>query len=176
MEIAEETGETVGYAVESDRALTFIESFLGPEGIRTEVDLGFRSPLHTSPEGKLVLACLPSERRRELINRIDFPLENSIGRAAFTAELDEIRANNIPYGTETIVKNVATVSVPVNDNEDVFYGVVVVAGPTLRFTDTHLESVTETLQSKVGKLNVNLSYETKESTVESRLATSRSAE
>lgn len=170
-EIAQETGESVNYVVESQGDLAFVGSVLGADGIRTEVDVGFRTDLHTSPEGKLVLAHLPEDRRRELLDELEFPLGNSVGRAAFRAELDELREDGIAYGTETIVKNVATVSVPVIDNEDVFYGAIVVAGPALRFTQDHLDEVRETLQYKVAKLNIDLTFETQESTVTNQIAT-----
>jgi DNA-binding IclR family transcriptional regulator len=170
-EIAEETGESVSYVVESQGELSFVGAVLGEEGVRTEIDVGFRTDLHTSPEGKLVVAHLPESRQNELLDEIDFPLGNSVGRAAFTAELDEIRQEGVAFGTETIVKNIATVSVPVIDNQNTFYGAVVVAGPTLRFTQDHLNSVRETLQYKVGKLNINLTYESQESMVENQIAT-----
>jgi DNA-binding IclR family transcriptional regulator len=162
-EIAGETGESANYAIESQGKMTFVGSVLGDEGIRTEVDIGYRSALHSTPEGKLILAHLPDSRRRELLDEIEFPIGNSVGRAAFTAELDEIRDAGAAYGNETIVKNVATVSVPVIDNEDTFYGAIVVAGPSLRFTPDRVESVKETLQYKVGKLNIDLTYETQDS-------------
>ncbi len=170
-EIAHETGESVNYVVESQGDLAFVGSVLGEEGIRTEVDIGFRTDLHSTPEGKLVLAYLSDERRNTLLEEIDFPIDNSVGRAAFTAELDGIREEGVAYGNETIVKNVASVSVPVIDNEDNFYGAVVVAGPSLRFTQERIDSVTETLQYKVGKLNIDLTYETQESVVENTIET-----
>lgn len=172
-EIASETGESTNYVIESQGKMTFVGSVLGEEGINTEIDDGFRSALHESPEGKLLLAHLPETRRNELLDEIEFPIDNSVGRATFTAELDEIREAGVAYGNETIIKNVATVSVPVIDNEDVFYGAIVVAGPSLRFTQDRVESIKETLQYKVGKLNIDLTYETHESLVEKRLETKR---
>lgn len=162
-EIANETGESVNYVMESQGNLVFIGAVRGEEGIRTEVDLGYHTDLHTTPEGKLVMAFLPEPRRKEILDQIEFPVQNSVGRAAFSAELEEIREEGVAYSNETIVKNVATVSVPVIDNEDVFYGAIVVAGPSVRFTDEYVESIKETLQFKVGKLNINLTYETEES-------------
>jgi DNA-binding IclR family transcriptional regulator len=170
-EIAHETGESVNYVVESRGDLTFVGSVLGDEGIRTEVDVGFRTDLHSTPEGKLVLAHLPEARRLTLLDGIEFPLDNSVGRAAFTAELDEIREAGVAAGNQTIVKNVTSISVPVIDNEDTFYGAIVLAGPTLRFTEERIESVKETLRYKVGKLNIDLSYETQESVVENTIRT-----
>lgn len=171
-EIAAETGESVSYVVESGGKLTFVGSVLGEDGIRTEVDIGFRTDLHTVPEGKLVLAHLPEERRGALIEAIEFPIDNSIGRAAFTAELEEIREEGIAYGHETIIKNVTSVSVPVIDNEGTFYGAVVVAGPSMRFTDERIESVADTLRFAVSKLNIDLTYEQQASIVENRIRTS----
>lgn len=170
-EIAGETGENINYVIESQGEMTIVGSVLGDEGIRTEVDMGYRSDLHTTPEGKLILAFLPEWRRRELLAEIDFPIENTVGKAAFTSELDEIRDAGVAYGNETIVKNVATVSVPVIDNEDTFYGAIVVAGPSLRFTPDRVESIKETLQYKVGKLNIDLTYGSQDSAVEDRLGT-----
>lgn len=171
-EIAAEVGETVNYVVESQGKLVFADVHSGQEGIRTEVDVGYRTDLHTTPEGKLVLAHLPEPRRSELIDRIEFPIDNTVGRAAFRAELESIREEGVAYGTETIIKNVTTVAAPVMDNEDTFYGAIVVAGPTLRFTGDRLDAVIETLRYKIGKLNIDLSTETAELVAENELRTS----
>lgn len=170
-ELAAEIGETVNYVVESRKQLTFVGSVAGKDGIRTEVDVGFRTVLHSVPEGKLVLAHLPETRRKEIIDDIEFPLENAQGRAAFVAELDEIREAGVAWGNETIVENVSSVSVPVLDNEGRFYGAIVVAGPTLRFTEERIESITETLQFRVSKLNIDLTFERQPSVVENRIRT-----
>ncbi len=172
-ELAEETGETVNYVVESRKQLTFVGSVAGQDGIRTDVDIGFRTALHTIPEGKLVLAHLPESRRTEIIDEIDFPIGNTQGRAAFLAELEDLREAGVAWGRETIVENVTSVSVPVVDNEGTFYGAIVVAGPTLRFTEDRIESVTETLQFQVSKLNIDLTYERQPSVVENRIRTNR---
>jgi len=172
-EIAEETGESANYVVESQGDLTFVGSIIGEEGIRTEVDVGFRTDLHTVPEGKLVLAHLPEERRDTLLEDIDFPIENGVDRDSFLAELEELKAAGVASGNETIVKNFSSVSVPVVDNQNHFYGAIVVAGPSLRFTDERIESITETLQYTVSRLNISLTYESQASVVENQIRTSR---
>ncbi|MFB6109305.1 MAG: IclR family transcriptional regulator [Halodesulfurarchaeum sp.] len=171
-EIGAEVGETVNYVVESQGQLVFVAVHSGREGIRTEVDIGYRTDLHSTPEGKLVLAHLPEPRRSELIDRIEFPIDNTVGRAAFRAELESIREAGVAHGTETIVKNVTTVAAPVMDNQNTFYGAVVVAGPTLRFTDDRLDEIIETLRYKIGKLNIDLSTEIAETVDENEFRTS----
>ena len=171
-EIAEETGESTNYVVESQGDLTFVGSAVGEEGVRTEVDVGFRTELHTVPEGRLVLAHLPEERRKTLLDRIDFPVANNVGRASFVAELEDLKETGVASGNKTIVKNFSSVSVPVVDNQNHFYGAVVVAGPSLRFTDERIESITETLQYTVSRLNISLSYESQASVVENQIRTS----
>ncbi|MFW6458078.1 MAG: IclR family transcriptional regulator [Halodesulfurarchaeum sp.] len=158
-EIAEETGERVNYVIESRGDLVFVGSTMGKDGIRTEVDIGYRGAIHDTPEGKITLACLPKQRRECLLDRIDFPIGNSVGRAAFTAELEKLCEEKIAHGNKTIIKNVSTVSAPIIDNKDVFYGTVVVAGPTLRFTPDRIDDITEILRNKIGKLTIDLSYD-----------------
>ncbi|APE96223.1 IclR family transcriptional regulator [Halodesulfurarchaeum formicicum] len=172
-ELAEETGESVNYVVESQGKLVFVGSVSGKDGIRTEVDIGFTTDLHTTPEGKLTLAHLPETRRAAIIDQIEFPIDNSVGRAAFTAELEAIREQGFTHGNETIIKNVTTIAAPVIDNQDRFYGTVVVAGPSLRFTEERLENVTETLRYKIGKLNIDLSYEGTRPVTENQVRTAR---
>lgn len=158
-EVAEETGESVSYIVEADGKMVFVGSERGEEGIQTDLYTGFCTDLHTTPEGKLVLAFLPEEKRSRILDRLKYPLENRIGHASFVAELEEIREDGIAHGRESIVESVGTVAAPIVDNQGRFHGAVVVAAPSLRFDDERVEEISEILQYKIGKLNINITYQ-----------------
>ncbi|UWG50921.1 DNA-binding transcriptional regulator, IclR family [Halalkaliarchaeum sp. AArc-CO] len=170
-EIAEETGESVTYVVESDGKMVFMGNERGEEGIQTDIHAGFCTELHTTPEGKLILAHLPEEKRSRLLDQIKFPLKNRIGRASLTAELERIREDGFAYGRESIVESVGTVAAPIVDNQDRFHGAVVVAAPSLRFDDERVEEIAEILQYKIGKLNINITYQDLTYRIESDIKT-----
>ncbi|AUX10153.1 IclR family transcriptional regulator [Halalkaliarchaeum desulfuricum] len=170
-EIAEETNESVNYVVETDGKMVFAGIGRGKEGIRTDIHVGFCTDLHTTPEGKLLLAFLPEERRDEILDGLEFPLENRVGRASFLAELEQIREDGIAHGNVSIVDDVGTVAAPIVDNQGQFHGGIVVPVPALRFDQDRVEEIAEILRYKIGKLNINISYQDMNYRIESDLKT-----
>lgn len=171
MDLAEETGESVSYIVETNGRLVFVGTELGEDAIQTDINPGFMTRLHTTPEGKLLLAHLPEARRERLIEDIDFPIQNSQGKANFRAELDGIREEGVAYSHESIVENVTAIAAPIIDNKETFHGAVVIAGPSLRFGEERLEAIKETLLYKIGEFNVNITYHTSDYTTEPEIST-----
>lgn len=170
-ELAQETGEGASYIVEHNGRLVFVGSAHGEDAIKTEVHMGFATAMHTTPEGKLLLAYLPEERREVILDDIDFPIDNRVGRASFTAELEDIREEGVAYSHESIIKNVTAISAPIIDNNDVLHGVVVIAGPSARFDDDRVEEITDLLRYKISELNISLTYERSENVVTNQLTT-----
>lgn len=175
-DIAEETGESVSFIAEHRGGLVFVGSESGEHAIETNVHVGFRIDLYTIREGMLLLAFLPEERRRSILNDIDFPLENNVGRARFEVELDRIAEEGIVVSNETIHRNVTAVSVPIIDNEDRLHGAIVVAGPSMRFDEDRIEEMTDLLRYKVSEFNVNITYRTPQKIVENAISTKASIE
>lgn len=169
--LAMETGESASYLVEHNGNLVLVGSEQGEDAIRTNVHVGFTTDMHTNPEGKLLLAYLPEERRRSIIDEIEFPIDNRVGKASFMAELEEIRNEGVAFSHESIVKNVTAISAPVIDNQDVLHGVVVVAGPSLRFDEERVEKVTELLKYEISELNISITYERSQNVVDNQLST-----
>lgn len=170
-ELAQETGEGVSYIVEHNGKLVFVGTAHGEDAIKTDVHIGFCTDMHTTPEGKLLLAFLPDERRNAILDDIDFPIDNRVGRASFLAELDDIREAGVAYSKESIVKNVTAISAPIIDNQDVLHGVVVIAGPSLRFDEERIEELTELLRYKISEFNIRITYERSENVMENHIST-----
>ena len=157
-EIADETGENTHYIVESFGKMVFVGSVPGEEGMNTAVDIGLISDLHRAPEGMVLLAFQPKERREELIDAIDFPIRDGVTESEFRQRLTKIRENKYAVGDKTLVDNTTTISMPIIDNDGNCYGAILVAGPTLRLHSDRIESIKSTLESKIANLNLDLSF------------------
>lgn len=170
-EIADETDESVNYVVETDGKMVFAGIGRGNEGIQTDIHVGFCTDLYSTPEGKLLLAYLPEARREQILDGIEFPLENGVDRGSFLDELEEIREDGISHGNVSIVDDVGTVAAPIVDNQGRFHGGIVVPIPALRYSQERVTEIADILRYKIGKLNINITYQDMNYRIESDLKT-----
>ncbi|MEF8757070.1 MAG: IclR family transcriptional regulator C-terminal domain-containing protein, partial [Halobacteriales archaeon] len=122
--------------------------------------VGQHVALYRLAAGKAILANLPVERRREILDGYSYPLEDTAAtRAAFEAELAEVRERGVAFGNERFIQGVTGVGAPVTDNSGRVYGAISVSGPTNRLTGDRLErDLADLVRGSSGELQINLSY------------------
>lgn len=93
VELGERTGHTIHLATfEEDRAV-YVDKVDSRHSVRMYSRIGKRAPMHCTAVGKALVAEWPARRRRELAERLSYPVltENTITTAeAFLAELDRV--------------------------------------------------------------------------------------
>jgi IclR family acetate operon transcriptional repressor len=116
-------------------AVAFIDVVESEQLIRYTVNVGQRSPLHATANGKAILAVLPNAEREEILRALT--LKRYTDRTittlpALRSALDEIRATGVSVSVDEIVKGASGIAVPVYDRDGHLVGACAVGGPTDR--------------------------------------------
>jgi DNA-binding IclR family transcriptional regulator len=131
------TGESAFLTTLADdaAAVVFIEVVETDHLIRYTVNVGQRSPLHASANGKAILAVLPASERESALRALSLKryTERTITTVpALRAALDEIRAQGVAISIDEIVRGASGVAAPVYDRDGRVAGACAVGGPTDR--------------------------------------------
>ncbi|SEV80524.1 IclR family transcriptional regulator [Natrinema salifodinae] len=161
-QVADQTGEFVGFLVEDQGIGTFLYCEMGTEGVPSEARVGQNLYLHQSASGKAVLAHLPADRREEILDEYDLPArtENTItDREELRSELAEIRDRGYATVHGEYVDGLKAVAAPAFDPDDALLGSLVVAGPSHRLRGDRFESeLPDLIQGAVKEFELTISY------------------
>jgi DNA-binding IclR family transcriptional regulator len=158
-ELAEETAEKVWCVVEERGEAVFLAKAVGDRAIRTNARVGQHVPLYELAAGKAILANLPIDRRRSILDQYDYPLPGDRTREGLEQELSEVRERGVAFGTEQFIRGVTGVAAPVTDTSGTVYGSITISGPSNRLTGDRLErELADLVRGTAGELQVNLSH------------------
>ena len=118
-----------------DGVVVFIDVVESEQLIRYTVNVGQRSPLHATANGKAILAVLPAAARDEILHTLTLKryTDRTIATLpALRSALDEIRATGVSVSVDEIVKGASGIAVPVYDRNGRVVGACAVGGPTDR--------------------------------------------
>jgi DNA-binding IclR family transcriptional regulator len=122
--------------LDADRAaVVFIDVVETDQLIRYTVNVGQRSPLHATANGKAILAFLPAPEREAILRTL--PLKRYTDRTlttlpALRAALDETRASGVSLSVDEVVKGASGIAAPVHDRDGRVAGACAIGGPTDR--------------------------------------------
>ena len=116
-------------------AVVFIDVVESEALIRYTVNVGQRSPLHATANGKAILAVVPAEQRETILRGLT--LKRYTDRTVTTlpalrASLDEIRAAGACVSVDEIVRGATGIAAAVFDRDGRVAGACAVGGPTDR--------------------------------------------
>jgi DNA-binding IclR family transcriptional regulator len=131
------TGESAFLTALADdaAAVVFIDVIESDELIRYTVNVGQRSPLHATANGKALLAFLPAEQRETILRGLTlkrYTDRTLTSLSALRASLDEIRAAGVCVSVDEIVRGATGVAAPVYGRDGRIAGGCAVGGPTDR--------------------------------------------
>jgi DNA-binding IclR family transcriptional regulator len=133
-ELAEETKETVQFAIEEHGRARYLYKISGEEGVQTLSSVGLGQPMHSTSMGKSMLAHLPREWVSEILNQHGLPsmTENTVtDQEELFDTLETVRDQGYALDDEENVAGLRCVGAPVLNNDDVL-GAVSVSGPSSR--------------------------------------------
>ncbi|MFC4440159.1 MULTISPECIES: IclR family transcriptional regulator [Natrialbaceae] len=154
-QVVDKTGEISALMTEEHGRGVFIYRNRGSEAARIDTCVGDRVPIHCTALGKAILAFLPEQRRREIVDRHGLPAVNHntiTDRDALTQELETIREEQIAYDDEERLKGLRSVAAPILDGSDSVIGSISIAGPTHRMQGDRFR--TELPEIVLGTANV----------------------
>jgi len=148
-DLARETNEAAWTATLEDEWVYFTSSARGEDAIQAYGDLGARRRPHAIAAGKVILARLPEEKARRIIDRIDLEefTENTItSEDELFEEFEEIREQGYALNRgERLDGGRAVACALIQEGEPL--GAIGVSGPAHRFQG---ERLTEELPAAVG--------------------------
>ncbi len=123
-----------------------------------------RDHLHYTASGKAVLAHLPRERVKEIIDRRGLPsrTENTItDRETLFSELDQIRERGCAYNDEEEIDSFRAIGVPIQDPSGCVLGALSISGPTSFMQDDRYQTrLPERVTQSANVIEVNINMNT----------------
>lgn len=147
--LAARSEELVRLAVINGKDLVWVAKSQGsPHGLRYDPDMGQAARLSCSASGQAWLSCLSDDEALALVDRQGFGSRSEYGpRAPETNEallryLRKARKQGFSMATLTYTSWSNAIAAPIrHPKTDEVSGVVVVAGPALRFTESRMEAL-----------------------------------
>lgn len=160
--LAAESGELARLAVINGKELVWVAKAQGsPHGLRYDPDMGQVARLSCSASGHAWLSCLSEEEALELVKSQGFGSRTEYGpRAPETAEallkyLRKARKQGFSVVTQTYNPWTNAIAAPIRHaRTQEVSGVVVLAGPTVRFTEAQMLAMSSSLLQAAQELSL----------------------
>lgn len=161
--LASKTGEHASLMVEENGVGVYLLNAEGPNTVNIVTPEGTPTKLHTTAPGKAILAHLPEERIRAIIDEegLTAETENTItDREELMAELDGVREQEYAVDKEEGLKGLQGVAEPVfSRKEDRIAGAISIYGPSRQTDMEDFETeLVEELRRTVNIVEINFSY------------------
>jgi DNA-binding IclR family transcriptional regulator len=159
-ELAESTGELAACFVEEEGDAVYIYGVEGERSIRTDLSIGDRTELHCTASGKAIMAHLPEERVREIVDRgLQRRTENTITDPdELRDELERIREQGYAYSMQESVEGMRAVAAPILLDGRIV-GSISLAGPANRFVGDRFETeIPDMVRGAANELELKLTY------------------
>lgn len=156
-QLSEETSERVQFITEEHGERVYMYTHAGPDAVKTDATIGKRGPLHVSAAGKAILANLPADRRKQILDGTAAP--ETAEREALDAELETVRERGYAFNDEESTAGLRAVGVPIRHGSDTVLGAISVSGPANRLTGDYFhEELPNLLLGTVNEIELNIEY------------------
>lgn len=136
-ELRNRTGETVHVAILDGAEVVYIARRESAQTLRLFSRVGHRNHAHCTSTGKVLLANLPPETRRELLDAAGLPAHTAFtitDRGRLEEELETVRRRGWAENVNESEMGVSSVAAPIRDAAGRVVAAISVAGPGPRFT------------------------------------------
>ncbi|QLG61747.1 IclR family transcriptional regulator [Halorarum salinum] len=162
-DLAAETGEAAKLVVEDAGRGIYLYQARGGQAVQTDSHVGMRVYLHSCATGKAMLAYIPRERVREIVDEYGLPewTEHTItDEGELYEELDAIRDRKIAIDDEERIRGLRCVATPII-RDDELLGAISISGPTKRFdNDEYVDEISDLIRNTARVIEINAKYTT----------------
>lgn len=135
--LAEETGETVNFAVPEVQGMSYKDRVETDWPFRVQLPIGSHVPFHCTASGKTYLASLPSRERRRMVETLALTAQTSntiTERNGLLRELRDVAKQGYALDSEEFIDGMAAIAVPVRDGDGRYLASIGVHGPVQRYS------------------------------------------
>lgn len=158
--LAETTQETVNVVILDGRECVNVSGVASPRPIQYIGRIGRRTPLHCTAAGKVLLACLPSDRQRKLLPSV-LPrfTDKTIGDGqALEQELAQVRERGYGRSDEEHQEGVSAIAAPIYDHTGQVVAALTISGPTYRMNLDEVETFIIPVRNAAEAISAHLGY------------------
>ncbi|HET8842106.1 MAG TPA: IclR family transcriptional regulator [Ktedonobacteraceae bacterium] len=158
-----QTKETISVYVADNDVRVCVDRLEGTQDIRFVVEINSRLPLYLGAAGKLLLAYQPAAIRNRLIEHWLADLEDSIllslgSFEEIEQELAQIREQGYTISKGERVAHAFALAAPILDYRGEILAALTISGPSVRFTEEHIQQWLPLIQHAAGNVSAQLGY------------------
>lgn len=161
-QLAQETGERAWCQVEENGRAYYLWGAEGEHSVHPPVRIGEWVHLHQISAGKAILAFLPKEQVRQIIDWYGLPAKtpNTItDEEELFTELDTIREQGYAFNIEESLSGLHAVGAPITNKNGDVQGALSISGPANRLQGERLrDDLPHLLLGTTNELEINLAY------------------
>lgn len=161
-ELADATEEHASLIIEEHGKGVLVSTIRGEKAVQIDTHDGMKIHLHTTAPGKAILAYLPEEKSKNIIDEWGLPQKTSntiTDPDLLFEELDEIRQTKVAYDHEERIIGMHSIAVPILDKDNKVHGAISVYGPTNRLEGERLEKeIPHLLKRAANIVELKLNY------------------
>jgi len=158
--LADRTHETVNLGVLSGDAVVYVDQVSGSDAIVSVNWVGRRTALHSSSNGKVLLAYLPDAERERILSRpLDAATRRTIvDRDVLEAQLRDARVRGYAHTLEELEDGVNAVAAPVRRGDGEVVAALSVSGPAFRMRPVDLPRIARMTMEAAGAVSRRLGF------------------
>lgn len=155
------TGETVHLVIFRDSQTLVVDKIDSYHAIRLVSNIGFRSPLHATSAGKLMLAHQPSARIDRILRTYEFTPYTAAtitDAGALRRHFEVIRQQGYSVDDEEFEVGLRCIAAPIRDSSREVFAGVSISGPIQRMTHEKVAALIPLLLAHVEQMSRALGY------------------
>ena len=155
-ELRDRSGETVLLAVLYGNEGIVIEEAVSSQAVKVSVRIGHHFPLHTAAPAKAILAYLPEEERKRLVDGIRFTRftgQTITDRNSFETELNTIRKNGYSLDRGEELEEIRCAGAPIINHTGYPVAAIWISGPASRLDSRTLLRCGEMVRESAAKIS-----------------------
>ena len=160
--LAVEVGETVNIAVLRSHYVVNVDQARGPTSVGSHNWVGELTPLHATSSGKILLAFMSAQARRELLKKPGLAryTEHTITSLDdLDRQLISVASDGYVISTEELEHGLTAVAAPIRDHTGMVIAALSVSGPVYRLTEERARHIAPAVVAAAASVSERMGFQ-----------------
>ncbi|MCV7286660.1 IclR family transcriptional regulator [Mycolicibacterium wolinskyi] len=160
--LAADVGETVNVAVLRSHFAVNVDQARGPSAVGTQNWVGALTPLHATSSGKVLLAFMPTETRRQLLEDAGLTRFTEHTITSFEdldEQLDSVARDGYVVALEELEHGLNAVAAPIRDHTGAVIAALSVSGPVYRLSEERAREIVPAVVEAAETIGHRMGYQ-----------------